>query len=187
MEISKRAISNIPSSFRRKPKTSEEVQKIIKEIDISDASDIEAGSLIWQKKNLPSSDAQKVSGNTKITGVLRLGDANFKIDRLKINRNTYFRDEVFGNLRWASELRNNNPSLEIAKCKFKVSTNVKNLGVLDLKISHDPDRISDQHNIPTTIHWGSVMISYLKKNSVIGKTLNLYFPKKGLVFGIVIE
>ena len=39
--------------------------------------------MVWQKKKLPSSDAQQVSGNTKITGVLRLGDADFKIDGVK--------------------------------------------------------------------------------------------------------
>jgi HKD family nuclease len=187
LKIPKRAIVKIPISFRGKPKTSKPVAKIIRELEILDAFIIEPGSLVWQKKNLPSSDAQQVSGGTKITGVLRLGDAEYKIGEVKIDRNTYFRDEVFGKLKWTSEPRKNNSPLEIAHCKFKILVNGKNLGVHNLKISHDIDRISDQHNIPTTIHWGSEMIAYLKRNNVIGKTLNLHFPKKGVIFSIVIE
>jgi HKD family nuclease len=109
--IPKRAIAKIPSSFRGKSSISKSVMKITKELEISNIYGIEPGGLVWQKKKLPNSDAQQVSGNTKITGVLRLSDANFIINGLKIDRNTYFREEVFGKLKWISELRKNNPPL----------------------------------------------------------------------------
>jgi hypothetical protein len=138
--------------------------------------------------DLPSSDAQQVSGNTAITGVIRLNDANFKIDGEKIDRNTYFRDSVFGNLIWTTEERTKNSPLQVTQCKFDIKINGNELGVKELKISHDPDRISEQHNVPTTIHWGSDLIPYLKANSIIGKTFKLYYPSEGSdIFSIIIE
>ncbi len=187
IKIPKRATAKIPNTFRGKPKTNKTVSKIIKELEIDTTSQISPNSLVWQKKNLPSSGAQQVSGNTAITGVLRLGDADFKIDGVKIDRNTYFRDEVFAKLKWTSEERKNNTPLQVAKCEFNISVNGNNLGKHELRISHDPERIAHQFNIPTTIHWGSALITYLKKNSIIGKTLSLYSPPKGSsIFNIVI-
>lgn len=187
LQIPRRTTVKIPSSFRGKPKTSKTVRKIIKELEIDNIFQIAAGSLVWQKKKLPSSDAQQVSGKTKITGVLRLADANFKINGVKIDRNTYFRDDIFGNLNWSSKPRQNNSPYEIAKGKFNITISGKNLGVHKLKLSYDPERISDQHNIPTTIHWGSDMIAYLKVNNITGKTLNLYCPLHGDIYTITIE
>jgi len=187
IEIPKRTTSKIPFGFRGKPKTNKTVARILKELELPEIIFIEPGSLVWQKKRLPSSDAQQVSGNTKITGVLRLGDANFIINEIKIDRNTYFRDEVFRNLTWVSEERRNNSPLEVAYCLFNIVINGENLGIQKLKISHDPDRISDQHNIPTTVHWGAKMITYLKENSIVDKTLKLYFPTNGPIYKMVIE
>ncbi|MGC1391021.1 MAG: phospholipase D family protein [Bacteroidales bacterium] len=186
--IPKRPTAKIPKEFRGKSKTDPRVKKILDELETSDILQFELGSLVWQKKDLPNSDAQQVSGNTAITGVIRLGDANYKIDGEKIDRNTYFRNSVFGDLTWTSELRTNNSPLQVTKCKFNITIEKVNLGEHELKISHDPDRISGQHNIPTTIHWGAVLNSYLKKNNITGKTLNLYYPAKdGNLFSIVIE
>jgi HKD family nuclease len=186
--IPKRPTAKIPKEFRGKSKTNRKINKILEELETNDIIEIKLGSQVWQKTKLPSSDAQQVSGNTAITGVLRLGDANFKIDGEKIDRNTYFRDSVFGDLNWTSEPRANNSPLQIAKCKFKITIVNKDLGVHELKISHDPDRISGQHNIPTTIHWGRTLNSFLKKNNVTGKTLKLYYPdSEGNPFSIIIE
>ena len=186
--ILKRPTAKIPKEFRGKSKTNKKVKKILDELETSDILQFELGSLVWQKKDLPSSDAQRVSGNTAITGVIRLGDANYKVEGEKIDRNTYFRNSVFGDLIWNSELRTNNSPLQVAKCKFNITVEKHNLGEHELKISHDPDRISGQHNIPTTIHWGSVLNSYLKKNNITGKTLSLFYPSaEGNAFSIIIE
>jgi HKD family nuclease len=188
LQIPKRAVAKIPKEFRGKSKTSKKAEKIIKELEISDVIEIELGSLVWEKRDLPSSDSQQVSGNTAITGVIRLSDANFLINEERIDRNTYFRDSVFGILVWTTEVRTKNSPLQVARCNFSITIDGKELGIRELRISHDPDRISDQNNVPTTIHWGSALISYLKENSIVGKTLKLYYPKAGSeVFSIIIE
>ena len=184
----KRAIAKIPVEFRGRLKrpTKKGVEFDTK---ISMPAAIKTGDLVWQKKNLPSSDAQQVKENTKITGVLRLGDANFKVDGVKIDRNTYFRNKIFSQLDWSIEdrTRTNNTRLETAKGQFNISILGENIGKHDLKISHDDERISHQHNIPTTIHWGSTIISYLKQHNVIGATLSLYSPpQNSKVYSIVI-
>lgn len=186
ISVPKRLTALIPKAFRGKSRSNKKIEKVFKELEAEDPNEI--GSLVWQKRNLPSSDAQQVSGNTAITGVVRLGDANFKVDGKKIDRNIYFRDFVFANLKWSSEIRKNNSPLQVAKCKFNISIDGNNIGVHELKISHDLERISGQDNIPTTIHWGSDLISFLKKNSIAGKTLNIYSPlSEDDLFHIVIE
>ena len=186
--IPKRATVRIPKEFRGKSKINKDIKKILDELGVKDVIQFDKGTLVWQKKDLPSSDAQQVSGSTAITGVLRLGDANFKIEGEKIDRNTYFRDSVFGDLKWTSIARTNNSPLQVAKCKFKITIDNKEIGEYELRISHDPDRISGQHNIPTTIHWGKTLNSYLKQNNITGKTLSLFFPSaEGNPFDIVIE
>jgi HKD family nuclease len=186
--IPKRAVAKIPKEFKGKSKTSKKAEKVLKELEISDVIPLELGSLVWEKKNLPSSDAQQVSGNTAITGVIRLSDANYKIVDEKIDRNTYFRESVFGNLNWETETRKKNSPLQVAKCKFNITINGNILGTEELRISHDPDRISGQDNVPTTIHWGSTLITYLKANSIIGKTFKLYYPNAdNEIYSIVVE
>ncbi|MCG3167673.1 MAG: hypothetical protein POELPBGB_03467 [Bacteroidia bacterium] len=185
--IPKRQTSKIPIRFRGKSKTNKAAEKIVKELEITDTITIEAGSLVWQKKKLPSSDAQQVKEDTNVRGVIGLSDSNFKIDGVKINRNTYFRNEVFAMLNWSLKKRNNNSPIEEAFCDFNIKILGKNLGVHKLRISHDAERAANQNNITTTIHWGSELITYLRNNSIIGKTLSLYYPVKGTVYSIIIE
>ena len=169
IKIPKRPTSKIPINFRGKPKMGKVVSKIIKELEIEGTLKIEPNSLVWQKKKLPSSDAQQVSGSTSITGVLRLSEANFKVDGVKIDRTKYFKEEVFASLDWTSEERTNNSPLQIAKCKFNIFVDGKGIGEYELKISHDPERIANQNNVPTTIHWGPSLIKFLKNNNIVGK------------------
>jgi hypothetical protein len=138
--------------------------------------EIEKGELVWQKHNLPSSDAQQVKGDTSITGVLRLGQADYRVDGKLIDKNTYFREDLFGKLNWVIVTRRNNSTIQETTTEFDIIINNYYFGVFNLRISHDKERISNQANIPTTIHWGTEVIKILKENNVIGKRLSLYKP-----------
>ena len=96
-------IKRIPTDFRvKKVKTDKSAAEIEEFIEFEG----EKGALVWQKHNLPSSDAQQVKGNTNVTGVLRLGQADYRVNGQLIDKNTYFRESVFGGLDWKEvELR----------------------------------------------------------------------------------
>jgi HKD family nuclease len=137
---------------------------------------IEKGILVWQKHNLPPSDAQQTKGDTNVTGVLRLGQADFKVENKFIDKNTYFKEDIFGHLDWIEILRKNNNPLWETYAHFNLLIDNQDFGIFILRISHDTNRISGQANVPTTLHWGSDIIKILKNQSVIGKRLSLYAP-----------
>jgi len=188
LKIPKRATAKIPSSFKGKPKTSKQVAKIIKELEISGDNKILPNNLIWRKMKLPQSDAQRVPFGTAITATVALSQARFKVNGVTIDQKTYFRNQVFNNLNWNKTKPKSN-SYEEVNCEFDVTILGKHLGVFNLKISHDPVRIAGQGNTPTWLHWGDVLVEYLrKKTNVMGKTLNLYSPSAdSKLFSIVIE
>jgi HKD family nuclease len=171
-------INKIPHQFKFKKS-----QNVVKEIDEKDVIlgeslefELEHGALVWQKHNLPSSDAQQVKGNSNVTGVLRLGQADYQVEGKLIDKNTYFRQNLFGKLNWKNTPRAKNTPLEDTTAEFDISINNQYFGVFTLKISHNPERISGQANIPTNLHWGSDVIKILKENNVMGKRLSLYMP-----------
>lgn len=172
----KRLIAKVPPEFR----VSKKIKAKAKPLAATSTDGIfSKGKLAWMKADLPKSIAQQVPKGTAIRGVLGLGDAGFKVNVIKIDRNTYFRNTVFGNLKWTSKERRNNSPIEETQCKFDINILGKNLGEHKLRISHDPERASNQNNILTDIHWGKTLNAYLKVNSVVGKTLYLYYPIEG--------
>jgi len=130
-------------------------------------------TLVWQKKNLPNSDAQQVSGKTNPTGVLRLAQARFKVNDTLINFKTYFRNEIFGQLNWTQRARAQNSPLEETHTDFQIEIDGVSKGVFNLRISHDPDRVAGQNNVPTTLHWGDA-INAIREQNIKGKTLSLF-------------
>jgi hypothetical protein len=46
------------------------------------------------------------------------------------------------------------------------------LGDINIRISHDPNRISGQGNVPTVLHWGDLG-ARLRQNNYIGKYVSL--------------
>lgn len=188
LSIEKRPTEIIPHRFRGRSKPKEIISKIVKEFQITSLSKIDPETLVWQKKNLPRSDAQQVSGNTAITGVVRFGTANFKQNGQKIDRNVYFRNNVFAKLKWTNELRKNKSALQVSYCNFLIYLKGLYVGKYNLKISHDSERIADQNNVPTTLHWGPQLNHYFRKHDISGKTLKLYSPSEGSgSFRIIIE
>ena len=132
--------------------------------------------MVWQKHNLPSSDAQQVKGTTNVTGVLRLGQADFRINGNLIDKNTYFRESIFGGLDWQETPRKNNTPFQETRTEFDIIIHNQYFGTFKLRISHDSERIAGQANIPTTIHWGTEVVTILKNNNTVGKRLSLYMP-----------
>ncbi len=130
-------------------------------------------TLVWQKNNLPSSDAQQVSGKTNPTGVLRLAQARFKANDALINIKTYFRNEVFGHLDWTQKMREQNSPLEETHADFQIEINGASKGIFTLRISHDSDRVAGQNNVPTTLHWGDA-IDAIREQNIKGNTLSLF-------------
>ncbi|MEO6329066.1 MAG: phospholipase D family protein [Ginsengibacter sp.] len=177
LNIPARQTSTIPAAF--KAQRVRRVRATISvPIQVTQQVIIQHGTLVWEKNNLPQSDAQQVPAGSAVTGVIRLSDAGFKLDGNPIDRNTYFRDEVFGALNWTIRPRVNKPALEEAAGQFDINILGVSLGINNLRISHDPARIANQNNVPTTIHWGrnSIVMNYLKQHNVTGRTLKLFNP-----------
>ena len=153
---------------RETPMLQEVVNPII--IDIWDTK----GRLLWKKENLQASDAQVVSANgTNPTGVLRLSKAENNI-----NSETYFRNSLFGNFEWMQIPRRNNTPIEEIYVRFLLKIGDIDKGEFTLRISHNINRVSNQKNIPTTLHWGNAL-GIIRENSLVGANLYLYAPVEG--------
>lgn len=154
------------------------------DVEIHQADDPEdlwnnKGDEVWVKRNLRNSDAQIVTvDGTNPTGVLRLAQARYRKNGELIDKNTYFRDTLFGDFDWTERRRRNNPPLQETNIRFRMRIGGDDKGEFILRISHDPDRIADQANIPTTLHWGDA-IDVIRRNNVVGKDLYLYAPPDG--------
>lgn len=118
-------------------------------------------SLRWSKQ-LQSSDAQQVSAGSNPTGKLRLTES-----RQNIDHKVFFRNDLFGYLSWATQLRGGNP-LEIATATFNVTVRGIPLGSKTLMIDHAPHRVAGQGNVPTVLSWGRDLGRLLSQTSHIG-------------------
>lgn len=112
-------------------------------------------------KQLDHTAAQQAKGaNTKLTGNLRLSQ-----EAAAINHRVYFRDVFFGGLPWTpAEGRSSAQEVIVG---FHTWIDGTDFGVQDLKISHDPGRISGQGNVSTVLHWG-VLGPELRATNYIG-------------------
>ena len=106
------------------------------------------GLLVWQKV-LTLTDAQKQKGNP--TGNLRLTQANFKVDGVRINQTKYFRYDIWGDENWITE---RGTEREFCEIKFDVYINKEFRGTTFIEISHNPNWESSQGNFTTGLRWG---------------------------------
>lgn len=104
---------------------------------------------IWSKK-LSRSDALRSNPGSNTTGNLRLGKANWPI-----NKETFFVNEFFAHLPWAPD-----DSSQLSKSStvvpFQVVVDGVDQGVHNVKVDHAPTRVAGQNNVPTILHWGSL-------------------------------
>lgn len=124
---------------------------------------------IWEKRNLPKSDAQKPSKNSNATCNLRLSQAGYRdINGDRIDQTTYFRENVFKDCKWEET---ENGEKTTINSKIEIDGNAK--GMFQLKVTHEPHRESDQDNVTTILHWGDA-IEDITETDISGKTLKLY-------------
>jgi HKD family nuclease len=160
----------LKKSNRKPSANAKATEKAISSIQPSGIQDF--GKLLWQKTNLPASDAQRQKGN--VTGGLRLVQAKWKVLDSFIDQTTYFRNEVFGNLNWS--VWKEKPYSERAEADFDVYLLGQSYGIHQLMISHKPSGEAGQHNYTTILHW-SDLAETIHELNLVGKTFNLYAPK----------
>lgn len=117
-------------------------------------------------KQLDNTAAQQVkSAGSNPTGNLRLSQEAAAIDH-----KVYFRDDFFGGLPWTpTEGRASEQEVVVG---FHTWIDGTDFGVQDLRVSHDPARISGQGNVPTVLHWG-VLAPELRATTYIGLFITL--------------
>lgn len=117
-------------------------------------------------KRLDNTAAQQVrSAGSNPTGNLRLSREIPAIDQT-----IYFRGDFFGDLPWAPT-----PGKESEQevfVMFNTWIDGTDFGVQELRVSHDPVRISGQGNVPTVLHWG-VLAPELRATSYVGLYISL--------------
>ena len=133
--------------------------------------------LEWRKRNLKSRDAQRPSVNTNPSGVITLVQDYFEDDEgNRIDKTTYFRYDVFGELNWWEE-----DGKEITNSQFRVWIGGTYLDTFTLRISHKIEWESGQDNYTTAIHWDD--LNAVLRNDVDIRGWNFYLYKtetKGL-------
>jgi len=112
-------------------------------------------------KLLDHTAAQQVkSANSNPTGNLRLSQEEAAIDHKR-----YFRDDFFGGLPWTPT--EGKASEQEVVVGFHSWIDGQDLGVQELRLSHDLNRVSGQGNVPTVLHWGPLGV-LLRSTNYIG-------------------
>ncbi|MFP5309594.1 MAG: hypothetical protein ACLGIR_08450 [Actinomycetes bacterium] len=128
----------------------------------------------WSKQ-LSASDARQPSNpRTNPTGALRLGTAGHDIDR-----NTWFRSELFGGAVWQSTRDSRNNPIEQATVDFEVTVMGTSHGTIPMVVDHGLHRIAGQNNVPTILHWGPQMSAILDATNYTGKVVTLELTSAG--------
>lgn len=117
-------------------------------------------------KQLDHTAAQQVkSAASNPTGNLRLSR-----EAATINHTVYFRDDFFGGLPWTpTEGKTSEQEVVVG---FRTWIDGRDFGIQDLRVSHDPARISGQGNVATVLHWG-VLSPVLRATNYIDLYISL--------------
>jgi hypothetical protein len=134
----------------------------------------------WFRKLDATAAQQPLQVGSNPTGNLRLAQAGHP----GLDQKVYFRRFFFGALPWSSS-RNPKGVLEECQVTFDVTVNGRSLGEHTLRISHADYRIAAQNNVPTVLHWGSLM-PVLTGTSYVGRTVTLECRSDG-TYALFIE
>ncbi|GAA0207781.1 phospholipase D family protein [Glutamicibacter creatinolyticus] len=117
-------------------------------------------------KLLDNTAAQQVkSSKSNPTGNLRLSRESAAIDHT-----VYFREDFFGGLPWApTEGKDSEQEVVVG---FHTWIDGTDFGTQELRVSHDPARISGQGNVPTVLHWGELS-PVLRQTNYVGLYVSL--------------
>lgn len=142
----KKPLSTVPGKLRRR-RPSVSAGKNVQETRTGRPV-LKTSKFRWYKK-MSRADAQQPEGTkTNPTGNLKLTSAGQNIDR-----ETFFRDKLFGNADWAVENRNAG-ELEKTVVPIEVHIEDERMGEINFYIDHGLYRIANQKNVPTWLHWG---------------------------------
>jgi hypothetical protein len=130
-------------------------------------------------KQLDNTAAQQVkSTNSRATGNLRLSK-----EGAAVNHTTYFREDFFGDLPWTST--EGKESEQEVVVTFRTWIDGDDFDLQELRLSHDPRRISNQGNVPTVLHWGQLS-KVLRRTNYVGHYVSLERTKGG-AYNLVIS
>ena len=183
----KRKRPQAPAAFRGKKATKgaaipgnveEEIDEEEYQEDIEgDATEVEASTsqsftLVWRHSKLPNSYVEiPLTTNSNVKGNFGLSQAKYKVRGALIDVQTYFRNDVFGNLDWGVERAS--PLVEKATAMFHVTVLGEDLGTHTLEIRHKPSGEAGQNNYPGYVSWGPLAKAIQDRN-LVGYSLNLY-------------
>ncbi len=170
----KREIAKIPSSFRKRKKSSK--QKETKKQKVTAKGNqvtFDENFLLWESGKLTKRD---LNISTR-KGTNRTGSMLFKKGKNKdIDQRHFFRDEIFSSLNWQNDSRKKLSHLERTTTKFSVIVEGKEKGIFELKLTHNSKTDTTtykQKNSMTSISWGEAK-EFIAKKDLIGKTVKLY-------------
>lgn len=117
--------------------------------------------------------AQKVkSAGSHATGNLRLTQAGHPIEHT-----AYFRNRFFADLPWtSSETKPLETEVDVA---FSCYIGNEFVGDQILRVSHNPNRIAGQANVPTVLQWGRHLGLTLRSGDFVDKYVSLERLKNG--------
>lgn len=120
----------------------------------------------WSR-DLDNTAAQRVrSATSNPTGNLRLTQAGHGI-----RHETYFYQDLFGGLPWTPTPGKTTEQEVLVD--FDCIVVGTSLGTVTLRISHDPNRISGQANVPSVLHWGPMLGSRLRASNYVGQFITI--------------
>lgn len=125
-----------------------------------------AASHRWFKKMDGTAAQKPPSPASKPTGNLRLSQEEFAIDHTRYFRQVFFGDEI-----WTA--RPSDPRFEDLTVPMTVVVDGRDLGAVDIRLSHAEHRISHQGNVPTVLHWGATVGQMLRQGNYVGRTVTL--------------
>lgn len=117
-------------------------------------------------RELDRTQAQQVPRGTNPTGNLRLTQAGHAI-----RHETYFFRDFFGGLPWSPST--GNAAQQEVIVNFNCTVDGVSQGILPIRVSHYPARISGQANIPSVLHWGPTLGALLRNTSYVGQFVTL--------------
>lgn len=130
-------------------------------------------SCLWESNPLSERDLNVPTGErTNATGSMFFKKGNSNIS----NFQEYFRNDVFGSLKWTKETEQKYKHYERASALFHIYISGVYLGRFDLRLSHNTNTQSAafrQRNAMTSLHWG-LSSSIIRNSSLLGRTLRLF-------------
>jgi HKD family nuclease len=112
----------------------------------------------WSKVLARGDAQQPANPATNPTGVLRLNQAGHHDSTGQlINHLTWFRTVLFSTAAWTPSIDAHGNPIELASVPMDVVVRNVPLGTMSFVVDHGPHREAGQGNVPTILHWGTLL------------------------------